>query len=375
MNIPFVDLKAQYNSIKEEINNSIQNVLEDTAFIKGQYVQEFESHFSQEMGISHCIGVGNGTDAITIALRALGLKTGDEVITAANSFIATSEAITNAGGKVVFVDCFPDTYNIDTNLIKEKITKKTKAIIPVHLHGQPVDMDPIMELGKRYNLRIIEDAAQAHLAEYNCNEYGWMPVGTFGDTATFSFFPSKNLGAYGDAGAILTNQAKVAHKARMLSNHGRTSKYDHEFEGVNSRLDGIQAAILSVKLKHLKSWTQKRRDAARNYSEMLSTVPEVIVPVVHPKTNPVWHLYVIRTKRRDALRDFLDQNGISTGIHYPIALPNLQAYKYLGYKSSDFPVATSIQNEILSLPIYPEITVEQIHYVVSKVKEFFKHLD
>ncbi len=372
MNIPFVDLKAQYLSIENEIQAAINDVISETAFIKGKYTAKFEDEFAKALNADYCIGVGNGTDAISLSLKAIGITHGDEVITAANSFIASSESITNAGGKVQFADCDKSTYTIDPVKIEEKITPRTKAIVVVHLYGQPADMDAINILAKRYNLKIIEDSAQAHFAEYKTELEGWKKIGTLGDASTFSFFPGKNLGAYGDGGAIITNNPAIEKTARMLANHGRISKYDHEFEGVNSRLDGLQAAILSVKLKYLATWTDKRRKVAAYYSEMLKDIPEITIPYVNEKTKPAWHLYVIQTKNRDGLSQFLNQNGIATGIHYPIALPNLKAYEYLGYKPQDYPVASNLQNKILSLPVFPELTKEQQDFIISKILEFHK---
>ena len=372
MNIPFVDLKAQYLSIKEEVDEVINTVLENTAFIKGKAVTDFEIAFAKAIGVEHCIGVGNGTDALIIVLKTLGVGSGDEVIVPVNSFIATSEAVTAAGAKVVFVDNHPETYNIDVSKIEAAITFRTKAIIAVHLYGQPADMDGVAAMARKHNLYVIEDSAQGHLAEYKSKEHGWKKTGTLGDMATFSFYPGKNLGAYGDAGAIVTNNEEWAKKARMYANHGRISKYDHEFEGVNSRMDGLQGAVLGVKLKYLQEWTELRRKAATYYSEKLKDIEEVATPQVNfEKYNPAWHLYVIRTKRRDELQTFLKGNGIAAGIHYPIALPNLQAYAYLGHKPEDFPVASKYQYQILSLPIFPEITHEQQDYVIEKIKEFF----
>lgn len=361
MTIPFVDLKAQYLSMKEEIDGAIQNVIKDTAFIGGDYLKTFEQDFASFVGAKHCIGVGNGTDAIYIALKCLGVKEGHEVITVANSFIATSESITQTGGRVVFVDCDKDTYNIDVRQIEKRITNKTKAIIPVHLYGQPAAMDEILKIAKKHNLFVMEDAAQAHGATYKGKT-----VGTLGDCATFSFFPGKNLGAYGDGGAIVTNNDDLAKKIRMFSNHGRIEKYNHEFEGINSRLDGLQAAILSVKLKHLEAWTERRIAIAAKYTEGLKNV--VITPTVSPDVKHVYHLYVIRTKNRDKVSEFLKGKGIITGIHYPIALPFLAAYRYLQHKPSDFPVAHQFPSEILSLPVYAELTNEQVAHIIEQVR-------
>lgn len=362
MKILLADLHAQYQSIKEEIDNVIQHVIQDSAFIGGKYLQSFEKNFAEYIYSSHCIGVGNGTDALFLSLKALGIGQGDEVITVANSFIATSEAITMAGARVVFVDCDEKTYNIDVQKIEKVITGKTKAIIPVHLYGQPADMDTIKNIAKKHNLFVIEDAAQAHGAIYKGRK-----IGTLGDTACFSFFPGKNLGAYGDAGAIVTNSDELAKRARMFANHGRVEKYNHEFEGANSRLDGLQAAILDVKLKYLEKWTERRRDVAAKYDEALKAT--VMIPQVMADVRHVYHLYVIRVKNREAVIRALAEKGISTGIHYPIPLPFLNAYGYLGHKPEDFPVAHALKDEILSLPIHGSMTNEQVEYVIKNVRE------
>jgi len=366
MNIPFVDLKSQYASIKDEIDAAMADVLVNTAFVGGPFLKKFEDAFAQYCGTKHCVGVGNGTDAIFLALKALGIGEGHEVITAANSFIATSEAITMARANVVFVDIDPSTYNMDVNQIESKITPRTKAIIPVHLYGQPVDMDPISEIAKKHNLKIIEDAAQAHGGEYKGKR-----VGTLGDVACFSFYPGKNLGAYGDGGALVTDDEELANKANMFANHGRADKFGHIFEGVNSRLDGLQAAILAVKLSHLEDWTESRRRNAYLYNKHLAETG-MVLPVEIKNVRAVYHLYVVRvsTGQRQELQDHLKSHGIATGIHYPIALPNLRAYDYLKHKESDFPEATRASHEIMSLPMFPELTEEQIAYIAEKIKSF-----
>lgn len=381
MQIPFVDLKSQYESIKEEIDAAISAVISKTAFIGGSHLKNFEEAFANFCNTKHCIGVGNGTDAIFIALKALGIGPGDEVITVANSFIATSEAITMTGARVTFVDIDPKTYNIDTNKLEDLLKSRLnsgnrslttenrftpKAVIPVHLYGQPVDMDPILSLAKKYNLKIVEDCAQAHDAVYKGRK-----IGSIGDMACFSFYPGKNLGAYGDGGAIVTNDDKLALKARMIANHGRIDKYDHEIEGVNSRLDGLQAAILGVKLKHLSKWTNARRKNAYLYNKYLAGT-DLITPVELSDVTAVYHLYVVRVKKeqREKLQSHLKENGIATGIHYPIALPNLKAYAYLGHTEKDFPEATKASQEILSLPMFPELTEEHIKYIAEKIKSF-----
>ena len=366
MNIPFVDLKAQYHSIKSEIDTAIQNVINETAFIKGKYVQKFEEDYADAYGVKNCISCANGTDAIYIALKALGVGPGDEVITVANSWISTSETITQTGATPVFVDIEPEYYTIDVSRIEEKITPKTKAIIPVHLFGQPAEMDAIMDICKRHNLLLIEDCAQAHFAEWKGQK-----VGTMGVAGTFSFFPGKNLGAYGDAGAIISNNEEFATKARMFANHGALKKHHHEFEGINSRMDGMQAAILSVKLKYINQWTDLRIQHAKKYNDLLSVVSNIVTPVTHQDAKHVFHLYVIRTQHRNELQAHLKENEISTGIHYPTALPFLKAYDYLEHKPTDFPVAYQYQDEILSLPMFPELTKEHISYICDCIASFF----
>lgn len=365
MNIPLVDLQCQYESIKDQIDQAISEVISKAAFIGGSYVQSFESAFAKFCNVRHCIGVGNGTDALFIALKTLGIGEGDEVITVANSFIATSEAVTQTGAKVVFVDIDPKTYNIDTNKIEEKITSRTKAIIPVHLYGQPAEMDPILALAKKHHLKIVEDAAQAHGAAYKGKT-----IGSIGDMACFSFYPGKNLGAYGDAGAIVTSDDALAKKARMFANHGRIDKYDHEIEGCNSRLDGLQAAVLGVKIKHLPAWSEARRKNAYLYNEHLKEAG-LILPVEIANVEAVYHLYIVRTKKdlRQKLQDHLKSKGISTGIHYPISLPNLKAYSYLKHNKNDFPEATRASEEILSLPMYPELREAQVQFIANAIKE------
>ncbi|WP_406656584.1 DegT/DnrJ/EryC1/StrS family aminotransferase [Methanolobus sp. ZRKC2] len=367
MIVPFVDLKRQYLSIKPEINNAIESVIEDTAFVRGKYVTDFENAYAEKYGVNHCISVANGTDAIYITLKALGIGLGDEVITVANSWISTSETITQAGAKVVFVDIEPDYFTIDVSKIEEKITSKTKAIILVHLYGQPAEIDTIKDICDKHSFYLIEDCAQAHFASYKNQK-----VGTFGIAGTFSFYPGKNLGAYGDAGAIITNNGELADKMRMFANHGSLKKHKHQIEGINSRMDGLQAAILSVKLPYIDEWNEKRYHNALLYNELLSDVEEITVPKIRPNATHIFHVYSIRTNKRDKLQTYLEGNGISTAIHYPVALPFMQAYKYLGHHSEDFPVAYQYQNEILSLPMYPELSTTSVYYVVDKIKEFFK---
>ena len=364
MKIPFVDLKAQYKTIKSEIDVVIQSVIDETAFIKGKYVAHFEKEYAEKYGVKHCIGVANGTDAIYISLKALGIGAGDEVITVANSWISTSETITQTGATPVFVDIDPDYYTIDHRLIEDKITPKTRAIIPVHLFGQPAEIEKIQSICDAHNLYLVEDCAQAHFAEYNNQK-----VGTFGIAGTFSFFPGKNLGAYGDAGAIISNDDDFAVKARMYANHGALIKHQHQIEGMNSRLDGMQAAILSVKLKHILEWNDNRLKNGFLYNELLDGVEGVAIPKINENVKHVFHLYVIRTDKRNALQKYLSEKGISTGIHYPTPLPLLPAYKYLNHTPSDFPIASNYMDKILSLPMYPELKEEQIHHIVNCIKE------
>lgn len=364
MDIPFVDLKSQYISIKKEIDNSIENVINETAFIKGKFVEQFEEDFSKSYSIKNVISCGNGTDAIYIALKSLGIGIGDEVITTAHSWISTSETISQTGAKVVFVDIDEETFNINPDLIEDKISNNTKAIIPVHLFGHPANMTKIMKIAKKYKLKVIEDCAQAHYAEWNNQK-----VGTFGDAGTFSFFPGKNLGAYGDAGCIITNNQDLALKMRRFSKHGALGKHDHEIEGINSRLDGIQAAILSVKLNYILDWTELRIQIAKCYHDKLSDQIDFELPFTHNLAKHVFHLYVIRSNKRDMLFDHLKSNGVGCGIHYPVALPFLKAYKHLNHVYKDFPIAFKYSNEILSLPIFPELSTEQLNRVVFVLKK------
>ena len=392
MNIPLVDLKAQYESIKHEIDSAISEVISKSAFVGGPFVESFEKAFASFCNVKHCVGVGNGTDALFIALKTLGVGQGDEVIVPANSFIATSEAVTLTGAKVVFVDINPKTYTMDPNKLEDylkrrqsqvasrevlnqnpplvshtsRLTSRVKAVIPVHLYGQPADMDPILTIAQKYNLKVVEDAAQAHGALYKSRQ-----IGSIGDMACFSFYPGKNLGAYGDGGAIVTNDENLALKARMLANHGRVDKYDHEIEGVNSRLDGLQAAVLGVKLRHLIKWTDQRRRNACLYNEYLKDT-DLVTPLEIEDVKAVYHLYVVRVKNgiREKLQGYLKSKGISTGIHYPIALPNLKAYAYLNHRESDFLEATMASEEILSLPMFPELEEGQIRYIAENIKKF-----
>jgi len=367
MKVPFVDLKAQYQSIKDKIDRAIENVITETAFIGGKYVSDFENSFAELYGVKHCIAVGNGTDSLFILMKMLGIKEGDEVITVANSWISSSETISQTGAKPVFVDIDPDLYTMNEALLESAITKQTKAIIPVHLQGQVCDMDSIMSIAAKYNLPVIEDCAQSHFSEFKNTR-----VGTIGTAGSFSFYPGKNLGAYGDAGCIITNDDDLALKCKMYARHGALKKHQHLMEGINSRLDGLQAAILSAKLPYILEWTEKRILNSHLYSKYLSDIREVILPVTRPGSKHTFHLYVIRTKYRNELAEFLKLKGIETAIHYPVALHNMPAYEYLNYQPTDFPVSNEYQDMILSLPMYPELSEESIIYVADSIKEFFK---
>jgi dTDP-4-amino-4,6-dideoxygalactose transaminase len=357
MKVPFVDLKAQYNTIKDQIDNAIAGILEESTFIGGQVVTDFEQAFAKFLGADHCIGCGNCTDALEIILQSLGVGPGDEVIVPACSWISTSEAVTTAGARPVFADILPGTYTIDPNDIIKKVTSKTKAIIPVHLYGLPAEMDEIMAIAEKHNLWVIEDCAQSHGAEYKGRK-----TGTFGNASAFSFYPGKNLGAYGDGGAMVTNDPQLAEKLRMRANHGQKGKHNHIIEGRNSRLDSLQAAVLLAKLPFLDSWSKARLENASLYNINLKN-SEFILPIIPAYSTHVFHLYVIQVKNRENIMEYLRNKGIQVYIHYPTPLPFLKAYQYLNHKYQDFPVAASQMSNILSLPMYPELNEEQINYI------------
>jgi dTDP-4-amino-4,6-dideoxygalactose transaminase len=367
MKVPFVDLKSQYISIKESIDNAIENVINETAFIGGKYVEEFENKFASLYGVKHCVAVANGTDSLYILMKMLNIGNNDEVITVANSWISSSETITQTGAKPVFVDIDPILYTIDEKLLESAITSKTKAIIPVHLQGQMCDIDKIMEIANKYSIPVIEDCAQSHFSEYKGKR-----AGTFGIAGSFSFYPGKNLGAYGDAGCIITNDDELALRCRMYARHGALKKHNHVIEGINSRLDGIQAAILAAKLPHILDWTESRITNAKLYNKYLGEIEEIILPIVRPDSKHSFHLFVIRTNEREKLAAFLKSKNIETAVHYPVALHNMEAYKYLGYTPNDFPVSNLYQDQILSLPMYPELSEAQIEYISKQIKEFFQ---
>ena len=366
MKVPFVDLKAQYNTIKFKIDEAMAKVIDETAFIGGKYVLDFEESFALAYGVKHCISTANGTDSLYIIMKSLGIGPGDEVITVANSWISSSETITQCGAKPIFVDIDPDYYTIDERKIEERISAKTKAIIPVHLYGQMCEMNKIMEIAKKYNLVIIEDCAQSHFSVFEDKK-----AGTFGVAGSFSFYPGKNLGAYGDAGAIITNDDELAIRCKMFARHGALVKHQHIMEGINSRLDGLQAAILSVKLDHIYEWNQKRIEIANYYTSLLQELSDVITPSIRQGTKHTFHLYVIRVKLRNALQQYLSSKGIETAIHYPTPLPFMEAYRYLNHSSNSFPVCQQYKDEILSLPLYPELSKEQVQYIVHTIKTFY----
>jgi dTDP-4-amino-4,6-dideoxygalactose transaminase len=363
--IKFLDLFAQYQAIKPEIDAAIANVIRDAAFVGGKYVKEFEQQFADYVGVKYCIGVGNGTDALEIAIEAAQLPQGSEIIVPGNSFIATAEAVTRCGHKVVFADVDHGCYTLTAEAVRSKLTERTKAIIPVHLYGHPCDMDALIEVCANHRLIMIEDCAQAHGARYKGRG-----IGTLGDLAAFSFYPGKNLGAYGDAGAITTQNEAFATRARKIANHGRIGKYNHEFEGRNSRLDGLQAAILSVKLPHLNGWNQRRIEIADYYLKHLDGIENLLLPRRQTWAKQVYHLFVVRTPMRDELRAFLDERGIETGIHYPIAMPKLEAYSYLG--APDFGAFyNQTDTSLLSLPMGEHLSLDNAAIVVRAVREFF----
>ena len=372
MQVPFLDLKVQYKSIKSEIDPAIQNILDNTAFVLGKAVSDFETAFAIEHGVNHCLGVSSGTDGNHLALWALGVQPGDEIIIPVNTFIATAWGATLCGAKPVFVDCENDGYNIDPIKVEAAITKKTKAIVAVHLYGQPADLDPLREIAKQNKIYLVEDCAQAHFAEYKGKR-----VGGLSDTASFSFYPGKNLGAYGEGGAVTTNDDDVANKVRMIRDHGAVQKYNHEILGHNYRMEGIQGAVLGVKLKHLDKWTDGRRRAANTYNELLKDYSAITLPKEMNYARHVYHLFVIRvndggSKRRDALAKFLNENGISTGLHYPIPLHLQPCFKASGYKKGDFPITEELAECGLSLPMFPELSDEQVGYVCDSIKKFFR---
>lgn len=387
MNVPFLDLKTPHQKLESELVEVFRDCLRNASFIGGPRVQAFEEEFARFCETKYCIGVNSGTDALRFALIASGIGPGDEVITVPNTFIATTEAISQSGASIGFVDIDERTYNLDPNKLEEYLKKRVapdalrlaacrpRAVIPVHLYGQPADMDAIQEIAKRYELIVIEDACQAHGALYHSRkENKWKKAGSLGLAAAFSFYPGKNLGACGEGGAVTTNNEQIAQKIRMIRDHGQAKKYYHDMEGYNGRLDAIQAGILSIKLKSLPEWNEKRRQNASLYTKLFSehsTLNTVVTPFVPSWAKPVYHLYIARASKRDELQKYLGEKGIGTGLHYPIPLHLQNAYSGNSFNKGDYPGTEKVSSEILSLPMFPELTEEQIGYVVSEIKKFY----
>lgn len=377
MEVPFLDLKVQYKSIKNEIDTAIQKVLDNTAFILGPSVAAFEKEFAKIHNVKYCLGTSSGTDGNHLALWSLDIGSGDEVIIPANTFIATAWGATLCGATPVFVDCHTESYNIDPGKVERAITKRTKAIVAVHLYGQSADMDSLKKITEEYKIHLVEDAAQAHLAEYKGKK-----VGGLSEVTSFSFYPGKNLGAYGEAGAVVTNDEDIFQKIKKLREHGQSKKYYHETFGHNYRMEGIQGAVLEVKLKYIDKWTNQRRRVADRYRELLNNLEQIILPVEMPDHKHVYHLYVIKVnvgdrrknqEVRNNLQAYLQEQKISTGLHYPVPLHMQECFKHLGHKQGDFPETEMLAESGLSLPMYPELSDDQIEYVVSKIKYFLRH--
>lgn len=364
--IPFVDLRLQYESIQSEIDQAIKEVFTKAQFIGGEPVKKFEQEFSSVIGTKHCIGTGNGTDSLFLILKALNIGLGDEVITPAFSCIPSSECVSLTGATPVFADVDNQFYTIDPKEVEKKINKKTKAIIAVHLYGQAAPVTELKNLCDRHNLFLIEDCAQAHLTKEQDRF-----AGTIGIASAFSFYPTKNLGAFGDAGCVVTSDDRLAEKIRRLANHGALKRDDHELEGTNSRLDSLQAAALSVKLKHLNAWNQQRKDIAASYTSLLGNIVDVQTPSVRTNSTHTFHIYAIRTKQRDALKKHLLNQGIETLIHYPQAVPFTKAYQHRNYSAVNFPIAAALQNEVLSLPMFPGLKSSQVTTVAENIKNYF----
>ena len=366
MKVPFLDLKAQLNSIRVEIEESFSLIIDNTAFVSGKGVTDFEHKFAEIQDVNHALGLSSGTDGNHLAMIGCNIGQDDEVLMPVNTFIATAEGISHTGAKPVFIDINENTYNIDVSKIEGAINQRTRAINPVHLFGQPSDVDPIIEIAKAHNLIVIEDAAQAHLAEYKGKK-----VGSLGTIASWSFYPGKNLGAWGEAGAVTTNNEELFIKTKKFRDHGSDRKYYHDIIGHNYRMSEFQAAVLVVKMKYIKKWTEMRCNNAQKYNERLKDLGNVVIPFESKDCRHVYHLYVIRAEKRDKLQSYLNERGISTGIHYPFPLHLTDAYKYLGYNKGDFPIAEKVSEKILSLPMYPELHEEQIDYVCELIRKFY----
>ncbi len=375
MKVPFLDLKIQYQSFKNEIDSAIQRVLDNTAFILGPAVENFEKDFANAQDVKYCLGTSSGTDANHLVLWGLGIRPGDEIIIPANTFIATAWGATLCGAKPVFVDCHSESYNIDPEKVEAAITNKTKAIVAVHLYGQSADLDPLKEIAKKHNLILVEDAAQAHLAEYKGKKIGGLT-----DAASFSFYPGKNLGAFGEGGAVTTNDESLIKLVKKLREHGQSQKYYHDTFGHNYRMEGIQGAVLGVKLKHLNNWTDGRRRVASKYYDGLKNLEQIILPKEMSYAKHVYHLFVVQintgsleesTMTRDKLKDYLTEKEIGVGLHYPVPLHLQKCFSDLGYKNGDFPVTERLASTGLSLPMFPELSDEQVQYVIENIVNFF----
>lgn len=364
--VPFLDLKAQYAAIQEEIRSSLEDVFATSSFVGGPFVEGFEKDFAAFCGCGHAVGVSSGTSALWMTLKVLGVGPGDEVITVPNTFIATAEAVSMCGATPVFIDVDRSSHTMNPDLLERAVTPRTRAVIPVHLFGQTADMDPILEVAKRYGLHVIEDACQAHGALYRGR-----PAGSLGIAACFSFYPGKNLGAYGEAGAVVTDDRDLADRIRILRDHGQTRKYHHRVIGWNGRMDGLQGAVLRVKLRHLPAWNETRRRHAELYGSLLENLDGVTLPREMDYGRHVYHIYAIRTSPRDQLKDFLAEKGIECGIHYPVPVHLQEAYRSSGFAEGMFPASEQAARELLSLPMYPELTNEQLEYVAGSVREFF----
>jgi dTDP-4-amino-4,6-dideoxygalactose transaminase len=366
--IPFVDLKAQYLSIKTEIDQAISAIINDAEFIGGKPVVDFEHAFAKLYGVEHVISCANGTDSLYIIMKMLGIGTGNEVITVANSWISSSETISQTGATPIFIDIHPEYYSMDETLLEKSINSKTKAVIAVHLQGQMCAIDEIKAICDKHGIFLIEDCAQAHFSEYK-----GIKAGMTGIAGSFSFYPGKNLGAYGDAGCIITNDDFLAERFRMFSKHGALVKHNHKIEGINSRMDSIQAAILTAKLSHIRNWTNRRIEIANNYTSLLKDSPFIFLPKVRPESMHTFHLFVIRVQKRKELMQHLKNNNIDCAIHYPTILPLLECYSHLGHTRHDFPIAAKYQDEILSIPIFPELTESMIEYITNQILTFFEY--
>jgi dTDP-4-amino-4,6-dideoxygalactose transaminase len=364
MRVPFLDLKAHHAPLIEDFDRAIREVIDSSAFAGGPVVERLEEEFAAFCGSPYAIGVGNGTDALWLTLLALGIGEGDEVITVPNTFIATAEAITYCKARPVFVDVNPDTFTMNPAELEKSLTERTKAIVPVHLFGQPADMDPILEFARAYGLFVIEDAAQAHGAEYKGRK-----AGTMGDAGCFSFYPGKNLGAFGEAGAVVTNDPELRKQIQMLRDHGQSRKYYHTMMGWNCRMDGIQAAVLSIKLRHLDQANSLRRKRALEYNQAFAGIDEVLTPFEARYSRHVYHVYAVRVQERDAVLRHLQEKGVGCAVHYPVPIHLQKACRNLGYKKDSFPIAENLADEFLSLPMFPELTEEQIEYVARSVTE------